>query len=215
MQRTCEGCGRAWQVEALTAPLSLLRCPYADCRCSFILRTRADSLFVQRARTFYRQRTRALRAQFDEGSVEVRADYLLGSSLVALLLSFIGIVYWVGVGWAFFLSLSLTPLLLVIGLERPAQALSSLGWLYLFSSLLVVSALTPSPIALFLMMPALLLSGLTSLLIIAVSSVFGGLWYLGLRRFHAARYAAQVLLQEKTETPRVEARQLNAGLPYR
>ena len=214
MQRICEGCGRAWQIETPLAPVALLRCPYADCRCSFILLASAERLCVERARTFYRQRTNALRKQFKERSAETRADYFLGATLLTMLLSLFGVCHWVGAGWAFFLSLSLTPSVMVIGLEHPLRALSGLGWLYFFSALLVVSALTPSPLALANILPHLALSGLGALFIICVSGVIGGGFYMSLCHVNAGRYARQMLLAEKRRLPRVEAKQ-RASLPYR
>jgi hypothetical protein len=214
MQRTCEGCGRLWQVEALMVPLSLLRCPYLDCRCSFILQIRADQLCVERARTFYHQRAQTLRQQFNEGSIEARAAHFLGAMFLTLLLSVLGLCHWVGASWAFFLSLSVAPLLMVSGLERSALARSWLGWFYFSSALLVISALTPSPLAFIALLPQLALSGLFSLVIIVVSGLIGGAFYGGLRYRNADRFAQQVLLNEKRGTPCVEARRLN-DLPYR
>ena len=213
MQKVCEGCGRSWRVDAPEAPLALLRCPYPDCRCSFVLQPQANGQLLERARVFFRRRAIALRWQFDADSHEAKADYFLGAMLLTVLLSLLGVSRWVGAGWAFFLSLSLAPLVMVLALEQPRGALAALGWLYAVASLLVISALTPSPLAFALMLPRLVLPGLTALFIIVVSGVFGGFFYGGLRYVSAARYARLLLRQEKSRLPRVEA--TLAGLPYR
>ena len=211
MQRTCAGCGRMWQLETPHAPLSRLRCPYDDCRCSFILRVVGAGLSVERARAFYRERSRSLRAEFDAGSTESRSDDALLAALLTALLSLLGLGYWLGLGWAFFWSLSLAPLVLLLHLER---ALPALAWLYLAAALLVASALTPSPLALAAMLPELAASGLASLGVVAISGVIGFLFYGGLRYRHASSYAQRALRQEKARLPRVEASR-RAGAPYR
>jgi hypothetical protein len=213
MKINCDGCGREWRIDANITEPSLVYCPHEDCRCSFLMQQRGDTLLFERARHFFRRRAAALRAQFSQESPESFADYGFVAGLLAVGLSMLSVAYWVSVAAAFFLSLAAFPWLFCVwNKERPSRGLL---WAYLLAIFVVIAALTGSPMALAAALPGLLLQLLSSAFLVGLSAAVGGLFYRAGCFFLAHRFARKTLQQEKLSLVRIRALPQMMSAPYR